>query len=190
MGDTSNFNVRAVIPDPEVRQAIYAHLQSQYVPNGAWLYTDEVKGSTVLLGVGDISFGTVDECESDLLQLIKDGFEEVTCKVCKGKGLVPDSETETCLHCAGECNYPLPVPDFAFEVYDEPKYEWLGTIRMHVPGLPDFSGECDADGVVRPNPTELMDLIDRTTDLDELRRDLAVLTGRDHKAALTSQEST
>lgn len=82
------------------------------------------------------------------------------------------------------------VPDFAFEVNNEPVDEYLGTIRMHVPGLPDFSGECDADGGVRVNASEVHALLDKATDLDSLHRDLAALTGRHHTAALHPQEKS
>ena len=40
-----------------------------------------------------------------------------------------------------------PLPDFAFQLHEDPAQEWLGDLIIHVPGLArDFWCECDANG--------------------------------------------
>lgn len=48
-------------------------------------------------------------------------------------------------------------PRAAFEVHSDPRYEWLGTIIKVVPGMDDFTGDCDADGNVRPLAIDIAD---------------------------------
>lgn len=196
MADTSNFNVRAVIPDPEVRDAVYTHVKNSFLPPGTFVYNDTNDDGAVELGASDISLGDAEECFDSLLKLIENGISEWECTVCHGEGKIADGST--CLRCAGDCYYDLAVPDFAFVVYDEPKFEWMGSIRMHAPGLPDFSGDCDADGNVRVDHSAVLDLVDKITGEEEdlpgavaeMRREIAALTGRDHVAVIYPRENT
>jgi hypothetical protein len=185
MADTSNFSFYAVISDPDVRKVVRAELEEY---KGRFVYHDEQTDTDLTFEANDAPLGSVDECFDTMLELIRDGVEEFECPACKGSGENPDGPRQisddywsiACGRCAGEGSFMLAVPDFPFAVHDEPMDEFLGTIRMHVPGLPDFSAECDADGVVRVSPGQVLQLVDEATDLATLRADVAALTGRRH----------
>lgn len=38
------------------------------------------------------------------------------------------------------------APGASFELWEDPKYEWLGSLWRYTPDLGAFSAECDADG--------------------------------------------
>ena len=68
--------------------------------------------------------------------------------------------------------------DFAYYVYEDPAYEWLGTICIHVPGLtPDYEGNCDADGGPVLSPHQITELLNIDADA-ELRVQLRLKSGR------------
>lgn len=183
MGDYGNFNLTAWSSDGDTLEAIRDFcVNGDY--SGTYIYADDMEpGISFNFGANDVSLGSVGQAADGLLDLIKDGVEDYTCPVCKGKGRRPGSEDE-CLRCKGEGYYHLPIRDFAFIVHDEPKYEWMGSIFIHVPGLPDFEGECDADGVVQVNAKQLITLLDEASDLDALRAEAAALTGHRHSQAI------
>ena len=39
------------------------------------------------------------------------------------------------------------APDVAFLAWEDPRYEWLGTVFAYVPGVGQFTGACDAQGI-------------------------------------------
>lgn len=117
---------------------------------GTYVYNDEETTTTLSFAANGVSQGSVDTCFASVLAMIRDGVDG------------------------------LPIPDFPFTVNDEPQYEFLGSYRIHVPGLPDFAGDCDADGNVVISVDELLKTVDEATDLETLRADLAVRTGRLH----------
>lgn len=43
----------------------------------------------------------------------------------------------------------------AFAAWTDAKYEWDGSIRLHVPGLPTFEGSCMQDGTVVVEETQI-----------------------------------
>lgn len=47
------------------------------------------------------------------------------------------------------------APDVSFTVYEEPAYEWIGTICSYVPGLGLFTADCDTAG----NPMFPQDMV-------------------------------
>ena len=70
--------------------------------------------------------------------------------------------------------------DFAYYVHEDPAYEWLGSVVIHVPGLtPDYTGECDADGVPALLTAHLDQLLAIEDDA-ELRVQLRMRSGRVH----------
>ena len=38
------------------------------------------------------------------------------------------------------------APEVAFLAWEDPRYEWLGTVVAYVPGVGQFTGPCDAQG--------------------------------------------
>lgn len=176
MAETNNFHVFAIISDPDVRTAIREHLDNY---TGVFVFADRQTDNTLTFSANKVSQGSVDDCFEEFLDLIRDGVDEFRCPVCKGNG-VQNHHSSDCLQCQGEGFYHLPVPDFAFSVNDEPQDEYLGMLRIHVPGLPDFSHNCDGNGNPVISAGEVMTLVNEATSLDVLRTELAGLTGQLH----------
>lgn len=193
MGDSNNLTL--IVPDPpeHLRVVIaerykgYAHDSMIYTEDG----TEAGDTGELMLGANETSQGCVYDLNSDLHVLIVEGAT-VDCPKCEGDGeyvdeaqeaLIGEPPTVTCERCDGSGEVKTEPQDFAFVVHDDPKYEWLGTIHMHVPGLDDFTGECDAEGRVVINGEEIVRLIDKATDLDELRAEIAQRTGAEHTKA-------
>ncbi len=63
---------------------------------------------------------------------------------------------------------PLPPHQFAFTVWEDPKYEWLGTLYRYTPGQPMFTAECDASGRAVIEFSQIAAAIAATTDRDGL----------------------
>lgn len=38
------------------------------------------------------------------------------------------------------------IEGIAFEVYEDPKYEWLGAVHLHTPELGSWSAQCETNG--------------------------------------------
>lgn len=45
--------------------------------------------------------------------------------------------------------------DFRFRLWEDPKYEWLGTMHYHIPGLDDASAPCGTDGDIRVSGNDI-----------------------------------
>jgi hypothetical protein len=50
--------------------------------------------------------------------------------------------------------------DFRFRLWEDPKYEWLGTIHYHIPGITDVSAECSTDGDIRVSGDTIAEMLD------------------------------
>jgi hypothetical protein len=190
MADTNGFAFFAVIPDSDVRRAVRDHLEWY---KGSFISQDASTDTTLTFEAGDVAQGSVEDCFGEILGLIRDGVEEFRCPACKGDGTIsggPHSVHQyPCEACNGDGFYSLPVPDFAFSINDEPQDEYLGSIHLHVPGLPDFVGSCDGNGNVVFGIGEFWDLLDKATSLESLRADAANLSGRNHLEHLRAAQA-
>lgn len=73
------------------------------------------------------------------------------------------------------------VPNSVYVAWTDPKYEWLGTIVIHVPGLGVFTADCNADGQPVMSNNALQELIDQQPDdmtIAEFREVLGKATGQ------------
>jgi len=177
MADTNAFTFHAQIADRDVRAAIREELDAY---RGSGVNTDHQTDTTLDFEAYDVEQGMVQDAFAHMLRVIRDGVDEFRCPICKGRGKIPNDATKDCLRCQGEGIYYLPIPDFGFSISDEPQDGYLGQLRIHVPGLPDFSGDCDANGAVVVRGGNLLPLICEATSLEILRADIAVLIGRAH----------
>ena len=193
MGDYSNLTVDATVSHPDVQQKVKEAFEEY--SGGSDHYVEDIDGGGVMIGANDVRVGSVEELDADLRRLIDEGFDK-GCDVCDGTGTVTDRGgfmRKDCDDCDASGEVHVDVDDFPYSIHDDPLYEWLGTIIIHVPGLePDFRGQCDSEG----NPTvtggDLIERVEKAMSLEEVREFIAVLTGATHTAAwaaLTHQES-
>lgn len=150
MGDYSNFSIYVRgVDNPLAIAAIKAEMDGY---TGDMYYEKEVTEQSLCLGANDVSLGTVEEVVGFLKCLVEKGVED------------DDGEMQ-------------PVGDFSWWVNDEPAYEWLGTVDIHVAGVGDFGGSCDADGTPVVNSSDVADLVEAATDLVALKAEVEKLTG-------------
>jgi hypothetical protein len=150
MGDYSNFSITVRgVDNPFAIKAIKAEVDGY---TGGTYYERETTFHSLTLGANDVSLGTVGEIVDFLEVLIEKGVED------------DDGEMQ-------------PVGDFSWWVNDEPAYEWMGTVAIHVPGVGDFGGSCDADGNPMVNSSDVADLVEAATDLATLKAEVEKLTG-------------
>jgi len=45
--------------------------------------------------------------------------------------------------------------DFRFRLWEDPKYEWLGTMHYHIPGMTDVSRDCGTDGDIKVSGNDI-----------------------------------
>lgn len=64
------------------------------------------------------------------------------------------------------------APGAIWEVWEDPKYEWLGDLRRYAPSLGLFKAECGSDGQPLFTATELRDLLAKVRRGDDIARDL------------------
>jgi hypothetical protein len=150
MGDTTNFSVAARGVNNPLVLAEIRNLADNYA-SGCY-YDVTIDKTSLRLGANDVAVGSVEEMLDDLETLIRDGMED------------EDGERVT-------------VEDFAYWVNDDPKYEWLGAIGVHVPHVGDFHGQCDADGNPVFSTKEIVEMVNTATDLDHLKAAVADKTG-------------
>lgn len=65
--------------------------------------------------------------------------------------------------------------DFAWYVYEDPAYEWLGDVRVHVPGFEDFQAECDSDGQPVLSAMKLKNIL---AGGDDVRTEIEIAMGK------------
>lgn len=81
---------------------------------------------------------------------------------------------------------PLPRCKFAFKLWEEPKYEWLGELHIFVPtddGHLYFAAECDTSGNPFVDVDSIVKAVHEATDLDDAKRRIEVLAGTQVEAA-------
>jgi hypothetical protein len=64
------------------------------------------------------------------------------------------------------------APGAAFYVWEDPKYEWLGSANAYSPTLGSWGAECDADGQGVWTRGEILSLIDKHPSVEDLKREL------------------
>ena len=69
------------------------------------------------------------------------------------------------------------APGCSFVLWEDPKYEWLGSVEAYTPELGRFTAECDANGTPVLTPEAIKAMIDKAADLDALREAMARATG-------------
>jgi hypothetical protein len=50
--------------------------------------------------------------------------------------------------------------DFRFRLWEDPKYEWLGTMHYHIPGMTDVSADCNTGGDVMVSGHSIVEMLD------------------------------
>lgn len=194
MGDTTYYSATICGPltDRHVR-LISSHLESTFAEhNGVHTDTSSDGHRTHAFSWYDHSCGDTQELANTLLALFDaddpDGGAEVDCTTCDGTG--ENADSTSCNACDGDGVRTELLPPFAIWAFEDPTREWLGDVRIHIPNGPTFAGECSEGGapVVLPGP--VLTLANNATDLDQLKRDLADLTGDTAIAAFRAFPST
>jgi hypothetical protein len=94
---------------------------------------------------GTASVGAVEDLAADLVKLMKGRTDE-------------DDDPQ------------LPPFEFAFDAWQEPYNEYMGTLYRYRPGMNAlFVAECDSGGNVQVGYSDLKDMLDNATSLDALR---------------------
>lgn len=75
--------------------------------------------------------------------------------------------------------------DLAYVVWEDPKYEWLGDVHIHVPGLePDFRADCDSNGMALLTHAQVADLVESAkAGHQDIGERLLLMSGAIHYAA-------
>lgn len=76
------------------------------------------------------------------------------------------------------------APDASWEIWEDPKYEWLGDLYRYTPELGVFSAECDAEGTAVFTADEVHKLAILPNTVNEPARAYAL--GETHHSALRS----
>lgn len=56
------------------------------------------------------------------------------------------------------------APGCSFILWEDPAYQWLGSLWAYAPDLGSFTAECDADGTVTLSPDEIRGVIRKSRD--------------------------
>ena len=72
------------------------------------------------------------------------------------------------------------IEGVAFEVWEDPKYEWLGTLHLHTPALGTWTADCDASGGAYVPVSDVWEWIDADHGIDTFAEKL----GKNHRDAL------
>ncbi|WP_430787148.1 DUF3145 family protein [Actinoplanes sp. G11-F43] len=110
--------------------------------------TEITQPGTTWLSADDMRLGTAEDIATDLMRLM-DGDA--------------DEERE-----------PL---QFGFTVWQDPKYEFAGTLYRFIPGGSLFAADCDADGNVTVTADSIRQAVTTTSTRDELITALSALYG-------------
>jgi len=68
------------------------------------------------------------------------------------------------------------APGASFVLWEDPAYEWLGSLQAYTPELGEFAGECDADGQV------VAVLAGILAEIDKVAGDAAAIRAALHRA--------
>jgi len=93
--------------------------------------------------------------------------------------------SEVSCGCSDEISSALmnSAPGVAFEVWEDPKYEWLGSLNVHIPGRGHFGAECDSNGIPQFTPDAIRAII-RKESLEEREKALGAGFESDDLVAL------
>ena len=56
------------------------------------------------------------------------------------------------------------APGASFVLWEDPAYQWLGSLRAYAPDLGEYAAECDANGIVTLTPEEIRQAVSGATD--------------------------
>lgn len=183
MGDFTAMHMVIPSPPPD----LVAHLDELFNEYGSESYIE--RDGFFIWESGDVRCGSAMDLAGDLDTLKTDGYEG-DCPQCSGSGEVRvDHEgMRPCVRCNGNGTITV-YADLAYEVYEEPKYEWLGDLHWYTPWLGGYAAECDADGTPAIGPAPLIEAVDKASTLDEAREQISKLTGRAFAPVFTISEA-
>lgn len=92
-----------------------------------------------------------------------------------GEAYVDDEASLTICH---ELGAALAEMEVTFELCQDPKYEYDGTIVIHVPGLGVYSGECDAEGTIHVSAHDIDRMIAEASTREALAEALDAATAK------------
>lgn len=61
------------------------------------------------------------------------------------------------------------APGCSFWLWEDPKYDWLGSMHAHTPGLGSFTAECNAEGEPVYTRDQIMEFFTADVALDDLQ---------------------
>jgi hypothetical protein len=166
MGDTTNLTMTVKSRDPRVR-AIALDKFREY-SGGHNEFHESEDATSLEMGASDCSVGSADELDSNLRNAITDAELESQCGFCKGDG---------CENCDDSGIIIKPAGEFAWHVHEDPAYEYMGDVFVHVPEVGYFTAECDSDGNPRVTTDALITAVNEATDLDALKGSIESMTG-------------
>lgn len=165
MGDYTNLTLDVHSADPTVRKAVRAIFEDY---SGTFTYRDEEDDISLSIGVNEAPCGSANDLASALVSAMDEAKHETECGFCKGEG---------CENCDHSGTVMVTLAPFAFTVWEDPKYEWLGELWEYAPGAGAYSAECDADGQAVLSTSTVLGLVRKATDLAALKADVDRLTG-------------
>lgn len=165
MGDYTNLTMHVYSADPTVRTAARGIFQDY---SGTCTFENEETDTCLSIGVNEARCGSAQELASALTTAMTDPSHEADCGFCKGEG---------CENCDHSGTVMVTLAPFAFTVWEDPKYEWLGELWEYAPGAGAYSAECDADGQAVLSTSTVLGLVRKATDLAALKADVDRLTG-------------
>jgi len=166
MGDYTNLTMTVYSADPMVRTAVRGIFEDY---SGTFTWRDEEDATSLSFGVNEARCGSAQELASALTTAMTDPSHETECGFCKGGG---------CENCDDSGVVMVTLSPFAFTLWEDPKYEWLGELWRYAPEAGAYSADCDADGNAVLNTSQVLKLVQEATDLVALKAEVARLTGR------------
>lgn len=172
MGDTTAMTVMVKVSDAvtdDVKREIGSIL-SNYSPGYGTPEPSEHDGF-LRWSFSDVSVGEQDQVAGDIDGLIEHGYTDLNGKVDEN-GL----------------DFQHDVSDFAYKVWTDPKYEYPGSLVWHIPGLPNFDADCDANGNPTPSARSLEEATLNAESLAQAQGAVLRLTGGAHAKVWQARE--